>query len=105
METIEKPKNLIAKIVVGLIIIFLVVIFSLQNSDATPVKFFGWEGDAPLVLLFLLCFVLGLSFSLVAIYPLSRYSKRKSKMISELNTRINMLETQLKEKQQGKNEI
>jgi uncharacterized integral membrane protein len=99
METIEKSGNQVAKIIVGIIIIFLVVIFSLQNSESTLVTFLFWEGNAPLVLLFLLCFVLGLSFSLVAVWPVSRNSKRKSKLIQELNTRIEMLETQIKNKQ------
>jgi len=99
MENLEKPGNQVAKIVIGLIVIFLVVIFSLQNSTVTLVKFIVWEGNAPLVLLFLLCFALGLSFSLVAVWPMNKQSKRKTKLISDLNARIDLLESQLKEKQ------
>ena len=99
METIEKPKNQVTKIIAGLVIIFLVVIFSLQNSEATMVRFMGWEGNAPLVLLFLLCFVLGLTFSLIAIFPLNKHSKQKSRLIGELKARVEMLEAQLKNRE------
>jgi uncharacterized integral membrane protein len=96
MENLEKPGNQVVKIVIGIVIITLVVIFSLQNSESTIVKFIAWQGNAPLVLLFLLCFVLGLIFALFAILPVSRHSKRKSRMITELNARIDVLESQLK---------
>jgi uncharacterized integral membrane protein len=99
MENIEKPGNQVSKIVIGIIIIILVVIFSLQNSDATMVRFIAWEGNAPLVLLFLSCFVLGLIVALVAVWPINRHSKRKTKLINELNARVEVLETQLKNKQ------
>jgi uncharacterized integral membrane protein len=99
METIEKPGNQLAKIIIGIIVIALVVVFSLQNSDATRVRFIVWEGNAPLVLLFLLCFVIGLSFSILAVWPINKQSKRKSRLINELNARIEVLETQLKDKQ------
>ncbi len=101
METIQKPKGQVTKIILGLILIFLVVIFSLQNSEATMVKFMVWEGNAPLVLLFLLCFVFGLSFSLLAIWPMNKYSKRQSRQVEEMNARIQVLEAQLKDKQQN----
>ncbi len=99
MENAVKPGNQITKIIIGLIIIVLVVIFSLQNSEATLVRFLVWEGNAPLVLLFLMCFVLGLCFSLMAIWPINSNSKRKSKLIAELNARIEVLESRLKDKQ------
>jgi uncharacterized integral membrane protein len=98
MENMEKSGNQVSKIIIGIIIIILVVIFSLQNSDSTMVRFIVWEGNAPLVLLFLSCFVLGLIVALFAVWPINRHSKRKSKLISELSARIEVLETQLKNK-------
>lgn len=98
MENLDKPKNPMGKIIAGVIIIILVVIFALQNSESTPVKFYFWGADAPLVLLFLLCFTAGLCFAILALLPISRNSKRKTKLIEELQSRIESLESQLKDK-------
>jgi uncharacterized integral membrane protein len=76
-------------------ILLLIVVFSVQNSTNTPVKLWFWQGSAPLVLLFVVCFMLGLSFTLILIWPISKHSKRKSKLIKELENRVETLEQKL----------
>jgi|GEM_PF-4497554 len=95
MELSDKPKNYGWKVLLAIIILLAIVVFSVQNSNQTLVKLWFWEGNAPLVFLMVFSFVLGLSFALLAIWPVSRHSKRKSKLIKELQTRIDVLEQNL----------
>ena len=88
----EQPKNHIPKIIIGTIIVLLLVIFSVQNSNPAAVKFYFWDVNAPLVLWFVICFILGIAISVVALWPISRHSKRKTKLIEELKNRIELLE-------------
>ncbi len=98
MEISDKPANYGWKILLSMAILLLIVVFSVQNSTDTPVKLWFWAGSAPLVLLFVICFMLGLSFTLILIWPISRHSKRKSKLIKELGNRIEILEQKLIDK-------
>ena len=95
MEISDKPANYGWKILLSMAILLLIVVFSVQNSTNTPVKLWFWEGSAPLVLLFVVCFMLGLSFTLILIWPISKHSKRKSKLIKELENRVETLEQKL----------
>jgi uncharacterized integral membrane protein len=99
MEFEDKPKNYGWKILSLIVILLLIVIFSVQNSTETLVKILFWEGNAPLVLLMVFCFALGLSFALIAIWPISRHSKRKTKLIREMELRIDLLEQEIKRKE------
>lgn len=90
----EQPKYNIGRIITVLAIVLGVVIFSVQNSSDTEVKIFFWSGQAPLVLLFFMCFLLGLALSLLFIVPMRRYSNKQSRLIGELKTRIDILENQ-----------
>ncbi|MDP2174812.1 MAG: LapA family protein [Bacteroidota bacterium] len=80
------------KIVLSFIPIILVVIFALQNSNNTIVKVFFWEINAPLVILFLLCFTIGLLFGLMAFFSSYKDAKRKNKIIEQLQQKIDSLE-------------
>lgn len=95
MEISDKPANYGWKVIFAILILLLIVVFSVQNAVETNVKLWLWEGSAPLVLLFLICFILGLGFTLVLIWPISKHSKRKSKLIKELENRIEILEQKL----------
>jgi len=88
----EKPNSNLFKIISGITILVLIIIFALQNNTNTPVKLWFWTPNAPLILLFLMCFVAGLIFALLAILPIYKHSKRKSKLIKELQERIEYLE-------------
>jgi uncharacterized integral membrane protein len=88
----EQPKNHIPKIIIGTIIVLLLVVFSVQNSFPATVKLYFWEINAPLVLWFVICFILGITIAIVALWPISRHSKRKTKLIEELKARIELLE-------------
>ena len=89
----EKPNSNLYKIIVGITILALIIIFALQNNTNTIVNLWFWTPNAPLILLFLMCFIAGLFFALLALFPIIKNSKRKSKLIKDLQERIEFLET------------
>jgi lipopolysaccharide assembly protein A len=53
--------------IVGIAIFFVLLLFSLQNADTVPVKFYGWfRWEMPLVFLLLIAFAAGLLTGLLA---------------------------------------
>ncbi len=92
MSIEDNPKNNIPKIITGMAVVLLLVIFSVQNSYPATIKIFFWDVHAPLVLSFVICFILGLFTAVITLWPISRHSKRKSKLIEELKARIETLE-------------
>ncbi len=102
MEASDKPKNYGWKVLISIVILLLIVVFSVQNSTGTRIKFLIWDRETPLVFLMVFSFVLGLSFALLAIWPVSRHSKRKSKLIKELQLRIDFLEDKQANNQSAK---
>lgn len=92
MTNEEQPKNQLPKIVAGMVVVLLLVIFSVQNSYPAAIRVFFWDINAPLVLSFVICFILGLLTAIIALWPISRHSKRKSKLIDDLKARIELLE-------------
>jgi uncharacterized integral membrane protein len=89
MTETKPPSNYsLFKIVIGLTATLLVVIFALQNSNSTLVKVFFWEFNAPLVILFLLCFTTGIAIGISAIIPFRKYAKSQEKIIKELKTKL-----------------
>jgi uncharacterized integral membrane protein len=99
MENSGKSGSFVWKLALGMCIILLVVIFSIQNSNATTVKLWFWDSEAPLVLLLLICFMLGLLFALIFFLPVLRHSNRKSKLIKSMEQRIEMLEQEINTKE------
>ncbi len=98
MEIKDAPKNNMTKVVLAVILMTLIVVFSIQNSESTPVKVFFWEVNAPLVLLFVICFMCGIIAAIITLWPISRYSKKMQKQMEEQKTKIELLESQLKQK-------
>lgn len=88
----------VTKIIIGLILMAILIAFSLQNSTSTPIKLFGFETNAPLVILFLVFFGAGIFIGLLALIPINSASNRKSHLIKEQNNRIEILEKKLIEK-------
>ncbi len=88
----ESSKGSFVKIIIGIVILILVIILSIQNNTNTEVSILFWTKNAPLIILFLMCFLAGLIFALLAIMPIYRQSSRKSKLIKELQERIDLLE-------------
>lgn len=46
--------------IVAAILLILVIVFVAQNSDSTPLQFFGWDGDVSLAVALLAAFVAGM---------------------------------------------
>ncbi|MBI4949874.1 MAG: LapA family protein [Deltaproteobacteria bacterium] len=55
--------------VIAIILAFIAVIFSLQNSQATIVSFLKWSFEAPLVLVLLATFVVGAATAFIGSIP------------------------------------
>ncbi len=98
MEANTTPKNNMTKVVLAVVLMTLIVIFSIQNSESTPVKVYFWEVNAPLVLLFVICFMCGIIASIITLWPISRHSKRLQKQTEDQKAKIELLESQLKQK-------
>lgn len=98
MEANTTPKNNMTKVVLAVVLMTLIVIFSIQNSESTPVKVYFWEVNAPLVLLFVICFMCGIIASIITLWPISRHSKRLQKQMEDQKAKIELLESQLKQK-------
>lgn len=55
--------------VVAIILAFIAVVFSVQNSQSTIVSFLRWSFEAPLVLILLATFVVGAATAFIASIP------------------------------------
>lgn len=91
----NKPNSNLSKLIGGLIILILIITFSIQNNEDTPVKLWFWTANSPRILLFLTCFLAGVFFAMLAIAPIYKHSRRKSKLIEEMKERIESLEKQI----------
>jgi uncharacterized integral membrane protein len=82
----RKRRNaMIARLILGLVLLVLFVIFVSLNSDSVPVHFIFVETSTPLVWVFLVCALIG---ALVA-FLLGRSGRRSSrKYIKELERRL-----------------
>lgn len=81
----KRRNGLIIRLVIGLILVVLFVIFVSLNSDSVPVHFIFFETRTPLVWVFLICALIG---GIVA-YLLGRPGRRASrKYIKELERRL-----------------
>jgi len=99
MTDLQNTKKFpVTKIIIGLILMTILIAFSLQNSEATPIKLLGFQTNAPLVILFLVFFGAGVFIGFLALIPIKSVSNRKSNLIKEQNTRIEILEKKLIEK-------
>jgi len=70
-------------LVVSVLLSLVMAFFAVQNSQHTQVTFMGWYYDAPLVIVLLLAFGVGVLSALLAILP---GSFRKTIEISKLKT-------------------
>lgn len=95
MDALDKPKSYGPKIIGSIVILLIIVLFSVQNSSETLIKFMIWEGMAPLVIIMVVSFALGLCFALIALLPVNRYANLKNKRIHELESQISILENKL----------
>lgn len=88
--------TLIAAIVVSAVMAY----FAVENSQQTQVSFLGWYFDAPLVIILLLSFGVGVIATFLAILPGSfRKSREISKMKARLTADASKIEALEKEKQ------
>lgn len=100
------------KLIVSLIILILVVIFALQNTNIVPIDLFFAKYNIPLVLVILLSLLLGVivgliaSFSAISIYKKEKFTAQKElnllkeanlREIAEKDKEITHLRTQFKD--------
>ncbi len=84
-------KKTFSLILIAMLII-LVVVFTLQNSDSVLIKFFYLEFSSSLSLIIFLTFVFG---GLVAIIALSPSMMKDSKLNKSMRKKIKQLESQI----------
>jgi uncharacterized integral membrane protein len=94
MSNSDTTKNNGLKLVMTIALVLLVVIFALQNSAETMIKFWFWEGYLPLVILLLLCFAIGLITALISMWPISRNSRKESDRNQQLEKQISDLKAE-----------
>jgi len=79
-------------IVIILIVAFLLVIFTLQNSMEITLNVFLWEiSDAPLVLVLLSCIFIGYILASIYFYPKLWKSKREYNQLVKFNEELKEL--------------
>ena len=84
-EEQRERRNVAARIIVGLIVVVLFLLFIAANSDPVRISFVFFDTDVPLIWVFLACALIG---ALVA-YLLGRPGRRATKKyIKELERRI-----------------
>lgn len=88
----EKSQRGIYKLIAAVVLLLLIIIFAIQNSQRTVVTLWFWTMELPLIVIFMMCFLAGLCFSLLAIIPAYREASRKSKHIEALESKLNQLE-------------
>lgn len=91
----NKPNNNLYKVLLAALILIMIITFSLQNNTNTPVKLWFWTTHSPLILLFLMCFIAGLLFAILAFAPVVKHSRHKTQLIKDLKDRIDFLEKQI----------
>lgn len=72
-------------LIIAIILAVLMAFFAVENSQQSQVMFMGWYFDAPLVIILLITFGMGVITMLLAMLP---GSVRKSIEIAKLNSRI-----------------
>ncbi len=79
----SKASGLWAGVVALVVLLVLLAVFVLQNTQSVEVEFFGWEGDAPLAAALLIAVAAGLLIAVVAgslrILQLRRRVRREQK--------------------------
>lgn len=55
-----RTSSTVVGMIVAAILLILVIVFVAQNSDSTPLQFFGWDGEVSLAVALLAAFVAGM---------------------------------------------
>ncbi|MFO7656455.1 MAG: LapA family protein [Bacteroidales bacterium] len=67
-----------AKLIIGLILMLLIVIFTLQNSVSVPIKFFVWKYEMPVALIIVISLAVGVILGLL--YTFTRNKPEQTKV-------------------------
>ena len=84
-------------LIFSFVIAFVAIIFAIQNTTITPIRFLVWETEGSLALILFIALVAGALISYLATAP-NQIKQRRT--ISNQNKRINEVEGQLAKSQQ-----
>ena len=96
MENQSKSGVKIWKFIFPVVIVVLLIVFAVQNSQDTEIAFFTWSGTAPLVIILAAFFLCGLIFAWLWSWLSSRNLNRKNKEIMELQIRLKEAEEKIR---------
>ncbi|MEX0966930.1 MAG: LapA family protein [Bacteroidia bacterium] len=95
MEDYKKGSSNMLFVVLGVFILLLGIVFALQNSQVTPIKFLLWEFQGSLALVLAIVFVGGVLLGLFSIinnvWRRDRMISRQKKEMKNLNVQIQTL--------------
>ncbi|MCW6661835.1 lipopolysaccharide assembly protein LapA domain-containing protein [Aerococcaceae bacterium NML201209] len=83
------------KLMVSLVLVILIVIFSLSNTQPVNIDFFFTKSQVPLVLVILVSLLLGVMLGMIASLTTIGSSRRKIKQLENELTKAQELVTQL----------
>ncbi|MCW6680722.1 lipopolysaccharide assembly protein LapA domain-containing protein [Aerococcaceae bacterium NML130460] len=83
------------KLMVSLVLVILIVIFSLSNTQPVNIDFFFTKSQVPLVLVILVSLLLGVTLGMIASLTTIGSSRRKIKQLDNELTKAQELVTQL----------
>ncbi|MCW6659824.1 lipopolysaccharide assembly protein LapA domain-containing protein [Aerococcaceae bacterium NML191292] len=83
------------KLMVSLVLVILIVIFSLSNTQPVNIDFFFTKSQVPLVLVILVSLLLGVTLGMIASLTTIGSSRRKIKQLENELTKAQELVTQL----------
>lgn len=87
------------KLIVSLIMLIIIVVFALQNTETVMVSLFFFSVSVPIVLVMLLCLLFGVIIGLIATMPTMKIKQRKyDQAVKELQQQIQAKETELQDK-------
>ncbi|MCW6653380.1 lipopolysaccharide assembly protein LapA domain-containing protein [Aerococcaceae bacterium NML210727] len=83
------------KLMVSLVLVILIVIFSLSNTQPVNIDFFFTKSQVPLVLVILVSLLLGVTLGMIASLTTIGSSRKKIKQLENELTKAQELVTQL----------
>jgi uncharacterized integral membrane protein len=83
------------RLVSGIVLVLIVIVFTLQNNDLQTVHFIFWKTEMPVAFALFLSFLLGLLVAGISLFPGFRRASKAEDKINELREKVNALELKL----------
>ena len=67
------------KLIFGILLLILVVIFTLQNADSVPLKFISWQTEMPVALIIIITLSIGIILGIIFSIPTKKKKGEEKK--------------------------